>query len=363
MSMPRPTGCRRDRPWSSPTGGCVDSPGLSAIPRRRRRSSRADAASDSGAHRERSAPGRSAFTRTPRSAARRRADATLAATVAVSFEGLVAQQLVDVWSVDSDGNVEAIEQRSRDPPGISGSGPLAAPTGAGKPSFSAGARVHGRHQDEPCWVLDRPSGSADSDHALLERLPEDIEHDSWKLAELVQEQHATMSQADLAGPQRGAAAPDHGYGRRPVVGSPERWAHDQPSVTHRQGRSRADATDLGGPVMVEFGEQAGQPLGQHGLSRSRRSDQQEMVTSRRGHLEARAGRPADHGRRPGRERTRRSGPGRIGRILGHIVDRHRWPGLPRRAAGPRVRPGWMPIAGRLCSPSPLRRRPRPAPPC
>ena len=57
----------------------------------------------------------------------------------------------------------------------------------------------------------RPPGPADPDHALLERLPEGVEHDGGELPHLVEEQDAAVGQADLARSHPRRPAADHGH--------------------------------------------------------------------------------------------------------------------------------------------------------
>src|SRR5436309_14979168 len=69
-------------------------------------------------------------------------------------------------------------------------------------------------------------GPRDTDDAVLERLAERLEGRPRELGELVEEEHAQMGEARLAGTDAGAAA-DHRRGRGAVVGGPERRPVDE----------------------------------------------------------------------------------------------------------------------------------------
>jgi hypothetical protein len=59
---------------------------------------------------------------------------------------------------------------------------------------AAGARVHGSGEHEAGGKRERPGGARDADGAVFERLPHDFEDAARKFGELVEEQHAVVSE-------------------------------------------------------------------------------------------------------------------------------------------------------------------------
>ena len=104
---------------------------------------------------------------------------------------------------DPDRDVEPVEEGGRQPAGVALAGGGAAPALTRGTTFAARARVHGPHQDEPGRKGGRAPGPADPDQAFFQGLPEGVEHDRRELTHLVQEQHASMGQADLPGTHPG----------------------------------------------------------------------------------------------------------------------------------------------------------------
>src|SRR5262249_61669696 len=86
---------------------------------------------------------------------------------------------------------------------------------------SAWAEVHRRHELEAGGVESVPSRPRDADHPVLQRLAESFESRAEELGELVEEQHAAMSQAGFTRPRPGSTADDRGH-RRAVMRGPER---------------------------------------------------------------------------------------------------------------------------------------------
>jgi hypothetical protein len=72
-------------------------------------------------------------------------------------------------------------------------------------------------------------GAGDLDLAGLERLAQRIEHRALEFGQFVEEQHAEMGEADLAGPHLEAAADQSGH-RRAMVRRTKRAGADQPPV-------------------------------------------------------------------------------------------------------------------------------------
>ena len=166
-------------------------------------------------------------------------------------------------------------------------------------------------------MLDHSLRAGHSDHAVLQRLAQGIEHRGRELSELVEEQHTSGGCADLARSGPGAAPTHQGGHRRRMVGRPERRTGDQ-AVGQRQTGGRVDPGYLQSLGGRQVRQQAHETAGQHGLARAGRSDQQQVMPAGRGDLQrpssqrlardvAQVWLSFDRGRSPGR---RRIGPGR-----------------------------------------------------
>ena len=70
----------------------------------------------------------------------------------------------------------------------------------------ARAGVHGGHQHEASRIGERREGAGDRDVAVLQRLPQHLEHVALELRQLIEEEHAVVRQAHLARPGDLAAA-------------------------------------------------------------------------------------------------------------------------------------------------------------
>ena len=129
------------------------------------------------------------------------------------------------------------------------------------------------------WAAARDTVVRPDFHRLAQRL----QRLAGEFGQLVQEQHAAMGQADLAGPRAMAAAGQRGLGRG-MVRFPERRAHDQAAAIQHAGDA-VDHADLQRRSRIEVGQQARQARGEHGFAGARRSDQQQVVAAGRGDLQ------------------------------------------------------------------------------
>ena len=94
-----------------------------------------------------------------------------------------------------------------------------------------------------------------------------------------------MGQRDLAGPGHDAAADEAGIGDG-VMGGAEGPLRDQAG---RRIQHAGYGVNLGGLQCLlegKRGQDGGQALGQHGLSRSRRADHEDVVAAGRGHFQS-----------------------------------------------------------------------------
>src|ERR1700722_709579 len=108
------------------------------------------------------------------------------------FPGHAAYQVVHRWPVDTNGQIESIEQRRRQTAGVPFLGPDRAPARSGKTALAAGTRVHGRDQEESGRERGRSPTPAPPDLPLLEWLTQGVEDDGRKLPHLVEEEHSSV---------------------------------------------------------------------------------------------------------------------------------------------------------------------------
>ena len=126
------------------------------------------------------------------------------------------------------------------------------------------AGCHEHHLRREGGIL---AGAMKTDLAILQRLPQSLEHRSCELRQLVEEQDPTVGPGDLSGTEWTATA-EHTLRRDARMGRSERWA----------ARHRADAPegclDLGeleSAASLQIREQLRDAPGQQALSRARRT--------------------------------------------------------------------------------------------
>ena len=131
--------------------------------------------------------------------------------------------------------IDAVQQRPGDPRLIIGGAARGAAAGErGIAEMPATARVHCRHQLHPRRKRHMGVGAGHADIAGFKRLPQRIEDRSLEFRKLVEEKHAEVGQADLAGTHFQSAT-DQGRHRSAVVRR-TKWAPTpNPSSTQFAG--------------------------------------------------------------------------------------------------------------------------------
>ena len=135
-----------------------------------------------------------------------------------------------------DDEIEAVEQRARQPVAI----PVdldrrAAALDGRVATRAARAEVHGRDELKAGREHRAAADARDRDRAVLERLPQCFEHRPGELGQLVEQQHAVMSERRLAGPGRRTPAYDRRRRCR-VMRGPERRNRDQACAARQADR-------------------------------------------------------------------------------------------------------------------------------
>ena len=124
----------------------------------------------------------------------------------------------------------------------------------------------------------------DRDDAVLERLPQRLEHGPRELGQLVEQQDTAMREARLSGPWHSAAADDRRR-RGAVMRRPERWREDDRPPRGQCPGDRVDPGHLERLVPRQRRQNARQPPAEHRLARSGRSCHEHVVLSRCRELE------------------------------------------------------------------------------
>ena len=194
-------------------------------------------------------------------------------------------------------------------PGSAGPRRRAAAGLEGVARVAARARVHRGDQHEARGEDRGPGGAGDRHRAVFERLAQRLERPTVELRHLVEEQHAVVREADLAGPRERAAADER---RRPrscdgARGTGARRAAPGPGAA---GRRPSESTSTSSASSkVSGGRIPGTRRASIVLPAPGRPDQQHVVAAGRSDLERALGEQPDRARRrsprrrPARART------------------------------------------------------------
>src|SRR4051812_1303320 len=131
----------------------------------------------------------------------------------------------EMWrhrSLETAEKIDAVQQRTAEPPTVSRDLALAAATAVAVPGVPAGTWVGGGHEHEARGEHPRALPPDDRGVTVLQRLTKRLERRPGELGELVQEQDTVVGQAGLAR-DRPRAAADQPRCRDRVVGRAE-WA-------------------------------------------------------------------------------------------------------------------------------------------
>src|SRR5207247_4126227 len=148
----------------------------------------------------------------------------------------------------------------------------------------ARAQIHRADELKPGREPHAAGRARDDELAVLERLAQRFERRTLELRQLVEQQHSSMRQAGLAGPQSRPAADDRRC-RRAVMRRAKRRVADQWMVRIDEACDRVDAGDLECLLLLERRQDPRQSPGEHRLSGARRPTEQQIVTAGRRQLE------------------------------------------------------------------------------
>ena len=195
------------------------------------------------------------------------------------FAGADVLQLARRHRRDRHGQIDA--DRAAGPTAATRSGrPAAACSGTARTRIAgeaARARVHRADQHEARGEGHRARGARDADAAFLERLAQHFERTPAELGHLVEEQHAVVREADLAGPRNLPAADERDVRDR-VVRRAERALAQQRRARRRAGRRPSESTSTSSASSnVSGGRIAADPPRHHRLAGAGRTDHQHVV--------------------------------------------------------------------------------------
>ena len=230
--------------------------------------------------------------------------------------GLVREELIEVGAAQGHDEIEAVQQRGREPAGVAGAIGHCAAAGSWVDPLSAGARIHGGDQEETSGEGRGAAGPADPDHPLFERLAQRLERGDRELPHLVEEKHAVAGQADLAWAQRPAPPAHQRHDRRPVVRRAKRRLADEHTIGRETAGGGVHPRHRERLLGREGGQEPRQAFGQHRLARPGRAHHEEVVPPRRRDLEGVAaqalpphiGQVGNHWRHGSRARRREGWP-------------------------------------------------------
>ena len=130
----------------------------------------------------------------------------------------------------------------------------------------------------------------DADEAVLERLAHGLERGAVVFRQLVEEEHAVVREADLAGLGFAAAADESDRADR-VMRRAERTLEQQPAVRGERAGGAVDARDLERLLERHIRQDAGQAAGHHRLAAAGRADHQHVVAAGGGDFQRALGAP------------------------------------------------------------------------
>lgn len=135
--------------------------------------------------------------------------------------------------------------------------------------------VHCRDEHEPGGIGEGHGGAGYGYAALFHGLPEQVDDVSAEFGEFVEEEHAVVGQAHLAGPRYVASAYEPGVGDG-VVRRPEGAVQDEGGMVE-QARHAEDLRCLEGFFEAEGRQNSRNSLCEHGLSGAWRAHQQNVI--------------------------------------------------------------------------------------
>lgn len=154
---------------------------------------------------------------------------------------------------------------------------------AGSCRITSRTGVHRGHEHEAARQRDLAGAAGNGDMAVLQRLAQDLEGGALELGQFVEEEHAMVGEGDFAGSGDGAAAEQADVGDGVVRGAARPGEEGQGAFERLPG-GRVDAQHVEELVERRLRHDAGDALGDHGLSRAGRSDHDEVVRAGHGDL-------------------------------------------------------------------------------
>lgn len=193
--------------------------------------------------------------------------------------GLVARELAVLDGGSFDVDIDPVQQWAGDPGAIFFHLARRAPALAGGISeVTARARVHRGDEHEVGWERHRAGRAGDDDIGIFERLAHDLEGRSLELWKLIEKKDAVVRDADLARRGIGGAAEEADVADRVVRGA-ERAVGNEGIFLVQQPADAVDFCRLDRLVERHRRDDRRDPLGQHALSGSRRTDKQDVVAN------------------------------------------------------------------------------------
>ncbi len=147
----------------------------------------------------------------------------------------------------------------------------------------AAAGIHRRNELEARGIANMGIGARNHGGTRFDGLTQRIQNGAREFRQLVQEEHAQMREADLAGFDFQPAADERGHRGR-MMRAPE-WARARNRAVLELAGETVDHGNFERLARIQRRQQSRQPARQHRLARARRSDHEHVVTAGRGDLE------------------------------------------------------------------------------
>src|SRR5262249_32107258 len=145
-----------------------------------------------------------------------------------AFARLITGELVKVDPLDLDVHINAVEDRSAQALLIAGDHRMSAATRPRRIAVEpARTRVSGRNQRELGRKRQRFTRAGDGDNAIFDRLAEDFQNARMKFGDLVEKEHSTMREADLAWSRSGPTTNQAGVADGVVRSAERSLANDR----------------------------------------------------------------------------------------------------------------------------------------
>ena len=189
-------------------------------------------------------------------------------------------ELADLKLGRKNPNVQSVQNRTRNPgkilPDLKGCAAASVPIRI----IAAGTGIRSPHQHEIRRIGEAAAGSGNLNSPVLHGLTQKIQCLLFELRHLVQKKNTSVRKTDHTG-SGNSSAPGQSLGRDGMVGIEKGPPADIGGILIQQPGNAVDGRNLKNLLPCKKGKDGGQPPCGHGLSRARRSHNQQIVKAGR----------------------------------------------------------------------------------